>query len=174
MPYELSPDEYAPFYADYVKQVADLSPADELARQLATVPATFLRFSDEQALYRYEAGKWSLKEVLGHLTDSERIFAARALRMARGDKTPLPGFDQNTYIGPAHFDQRSLVDLMDEFRAVRMATLALLRSLGAEELQRRGTASGATVSVRALFVIMAGHVRHHLAIVQQRYLPGMQ
>src|SRR5260370_3264540 len=128
--------------------------------------------SDTEAMYRYDRGKWSIKEVVGHLTDVERIMAYRALRIARGDTTPLPGFDENAYVPAAGFDTRSLADLIGELRTARAATLALLRTFDADASRRRGTASGNPGSVRAIAYLIPGHERHHAEILRTRYHVG--
>lgn len=120
----------------------------------------------------YAPGKWSIKEVAGHIVDTERIMAYRLLRIARGDSTPLPGFEQDDYVRDGNFASRTLANLIEEFRLVRAATLALLQGLDGEALVRRGLADGKPVSARALAYIIAGHERHHLDILQQRY--GLQ
>ena len=163
-------DEYAPYYERYVSQVPDGEIVALLERQAAEAPAFLRGLSPETAEHRYAPGKWSVKEVVGHLSDAERIFAYRALRIARGDATPLPGFDENPYVEAGGFGARSMESLAGEWDDVRRATLSLFRSLGAEAMARRGTASGYEVSVRALAYIIAGHTAHHLENVRTRYL----
>ena len=167
------PDEYASFYAGYVARV----PAGDITRtleQCARETDALLRSEPARtrAGHRYAEGKWSVKEVLGHVTDAERVFSYRMLRIARGDATPLPGFDENAYTPAGEFDVRTLDDLLDDFLAVRHATLRLVRGLPAQAWTRRGTASDKTVSVRALAYIIAGHELHHRTILEQRYLAG--
>jgi uncharacterized damage-inducible protein DinB len=161
--------EYAPFYAGYVAAVAGVDLRPFLTRQLDRLDAACGALSDADALARYAPGKWSIKEVLGHLADVERIFTYRTLRIARGDTTPLPGFDENAYVVAAGADGRSLDSLREELRQVRAATLSLLDSVAPDAWERRGTASGAEVSVRALAHMAAGHVEHHLGILRERY-----
>jgi hypothetical protein len=162
-------DEIPPHYVNYIKRVPELDPVMVCAAQIEET-ATLLRgLSDSEALYRYGRGKWSIKEVVGHLTDVERIMAYRALRIARGDTTPLPSFDENAYVPIAKFDARSLPDLVGELRTARAATLALLRTFDADAWLRRGTASGKQVSVRALAFMIPGHERHHVEILRTRY-----
>ena len=163
-------DEFAPPYARYVNRVAD----DEdvvavLTDQLDLVRARMGRIPESRGEHRYAPGKWSVKEVIGHLSDSERIFTYRALRFGRGDPAPLPGFDENEYVPAMAAGGRSLADLSAEWGDVRRATLALFRHLPGEAWPRRGTASGMPVTVRALAYITAGHVRHHLEVLEERY-----
>jgi hypothetical protein len=123
----------------------------------------------EKADFAYAPGKWSVKEVIGHMGDVERVMAYRALRFARNDATPLPGFDENTYVPAAIFGRRNIDDLVDELEVIREATTQLLRHLDEAALARRGVANGAEVSVRALAYIIAGHERHHLRVLRERY-----
>lgn len=162
-------DEYAPFYASYVALVPD----GEVTRTLAGQGEGFLRLlediGDGKAAFAYAAGKWTIKEVVLHMSDAERIFAYRVLRMARGDATPLASFDENAYTPMSGANDRPLDTLLGEFAAVRGATLALLRGIPEEAWVRRGVASGRDVSVRALAWIAAGHAMHHERILRERY-----
>lgn len=164
-------DEYAPFYATYVERV----PHADIIRTLedgARETVALLRSDGARARadHRYADGKWSVKEVIGHVTDAERIFAYRLLRFARGDATPLETFDENAYTPAGEFGQRTLDSLVDDFLAVRNATLELIRGLPESAWTRRGTASGHEISVRGLAYVIAGHELHHRAILEQRYL----
>jgi len=163
-------DEYAPYYAKYVDLVPDGDIVTGLAEQIEDTLDLFRWLPEDRAATRYAPGKWSIKEVAGHLIDSERIFAYRALRFARGDRQPLAGFEQDQYIPAANFDARSMKDLADEFEHVRRSTILLFRSLDGEAWARRGIASEAEVSVLALAYIIAGHERHHMGVVRSRYL----
>jgi len=166
--------EYAPYYEKYVSRVPEGDVVEVLARQAGEAAAFLRAVPAERGDHRYEPGKWSVKEVVGHVSDAERIFAYRALRIARGDQTPLPGFDENEYArvaGPG-FSARTMESLVSEWEDVRRATLSLLHSLDEEALARTGTASEVTVSVRALAFILFGHMDHHLAILRERYLGG--
>lgn len=163
-------DEYAPFYAGYIAAVPEGDVLDLLRHQTDEVLATVRPLPAARWRHRYAPGKWSVAEVLGHIMDAERIFAYRALRIARGDQTPLPGFDENAYVPAAAFDDRAPAGLLTEYVAVREATLALFRGLPAGSSDRRGVASNAGVSVRALLYMIAGHERHHLRILHERYL----
>lgn len=165
-------DEYAPFYAGYVARVtADAD--DALARlvwQLEALPAFLDGIPEDLHGHRYAPGKWSIREVVGHLADAERIFAYRMLRVARGDRTPLPGFEEDDYVTEGRFETRTLASLTREWEAVRRATLELAASLDAETAARGGIANGAPVTARALAWILAGHTEHHRALLAERYL----
>lgn len=161
--------EYAPFYAGYVALVpeTDVLPVlegqvDAIRRLLAPVPT-------EKESYRYAEGKWSLRQVVGHLVDAERVFGYRAFCFSRGEEAPLPSFDENRYVDAARSDSIPSAELVEELALVRQGNLAVLRRLDDREWARVGTASGKPVSVRALAWIMAGHPRHHLNILRERY-----
>lgn len=162
--------EYLPYYEKYVTLVPAGDIIETLRRQHEETLALLGGLDEAQGNHAYEPGKWSVKGVVGHVIDSERIFAYRALRFARGDQTPLPGYDQDEYGRAANFDARTLADLVAEFASVRAATLALFRSLADEAWSRRGTANNAEVSVRALAHIIAGHELHHVQVLRERYL----
>ncbi|MGH7568289.1 MAG: DinB family protein [Gemmatimonadales bacterium] len=164
-----SPDEFAPFYAGYVERVTEGDPLAAMVAARGETSALLDGLSDRGASHRYAPGKWSVKEIVGHLGDVERVMAYRALRIARGDETPLAGFDENVYVPAGRFDARPLGDLVRELGAVREASLALFRSFDADAWRRRGTANGKTVSVRALAYIIPGHERHHGQILRERY-----
>ena len=162
--------EYAPDYGKYVSLVADGDILTSLDRQLDETLALLAGVSEEQADYRYAPDKWSVKELVGHLIDAERIFGYRALRFARHDKTPLQGFEQDDYVREASFDDYTLSDLASEFAHVRRSNLSLFKHLSGEAWERTGTANDNEVSVRALAFIIAGHELHHLNILRSRYL----
>ncbi len=166
------PGEYAPYYEGYVRRVASPDVLDGLEEQIEGTLALFDGLGPQEAARRYAPGKWSLKQVLGHLADTERIMAYRALRIARGDPTPLAGFDENRYVEGADFDARAMEALVEEYRAVRRASVLLFRGFSGEAWTRRGAANGVEVSVRALAYIIAGHELHHLEVVRTRYLEG--
>ena len=161
--------EYAPFYETYVKLVRGTEILKTLEEQHAAVRKALAELSEERAGFRYAEGKWSIREVIGHCSDAERVFGYRALAFARGEKAPLPSFDENEYARTAGHDEVPLAQLLDEFGAVRAGSLHLLRHFPAEAWRRTGVASGKTISVRAIAFIMAGHVAHHLAILHERY-----
>jgi len=165
------PSEHLPYYEKYIRLVPGDDPLAALASQAGEHQTTLRAVSEADSLTRYAPGKWTLREVIGHVADAERVFAYRALRVARGDATPLPGFEQDDWMVNAHFDERPFRELLDEFATVRQASLMLLRPLSAEAWRRRGVASGGDISVRALAFIIAGHERHHMAIVREKYLP---
>lgn len=162
--------EFAPYYANYIAQVPDGDVLETLSKQLGETQALLRSIPEEQAGHRYAPEKWSIREVIGHLIDSERIFAYRALRFARGDVNPLTSFDQDDYVRASGSDRRKLADLAAEFEHVRRSTIAMLRSLDESAAERRGKANNAEVSVRAVAYIIAGHERHHLTILRERYL----
>jgi hypothetical protein len=163
-------DEYAPYYEKYTSLVLEGDVLATLDQQLAATLALLRSLPEQQGNHRYAPEKWSIKELVGHVIDTERIFAYRALRIARGDQTPLPGFEQDGYITNGNFDSRQLADLAAEFETVRQSTLFLLRHLSDEAWVRRGVASENEVTVRALAHIIAGHELHHLEILRSRYL----
>jgi len=163
--------EYAPYFATYVDEVPAGDVLATLTRQVEDTCSLLSGLSDAEAAYRYAPGKWSIKEVIGHVADTERIMVYRALCFARGETAMLPGFDENAYVAGASFDTRSLDDLLAELRTVRAATVPLFASLNAQELERRGRANNRDYSVRAFPFIIAGHERHHVDILRERYLP---
>ncbi|MBM3782537.1 MAG: DinB family protein [Acidobacteria bacterium] len=165
------PTEHAPFYAGYIALIGDEGPVAVLEAQRAAI-RRLATLSDEEAAHRYAEGKWSVKELLGHVADSERVFAYRLLRVARADATPLAGFDENLWAASAPHHARRIGQVVHDLLAVREATLSLIDSLGAADLDRTTEANGREVSGRALCWMLAGHAQHHLAILQARY--GLQ
>ncbi|HEX3049510.1 MAG TPA: DinB family protein [Aggregatilineaceae bacterium] len=163
-------NEYAPFYAGYIQQVPEGDIFEILARQSDALRRLLAALPAHQADFRPGPAEWSIKEVVGHINDVERVFAYRALRISRGDQTPLPGFEQDDYVRTAHFGDRTLLDLLEEFDLLRRANLLTFRGLSEEASLRQGTVSGSTVSARALLYMLAGHVEHHRASLQQDYL----
>ncbi|MDP9147391.1 MAG: DinB family protein [Acidobacteriota bacterium] len=161
--------EYANFYEKYIALVPGTDAVAALeAQRLHMVQALSVR-SEREGNFRYGADKWSVKEIVGHLSDSERVFTYRAMRIARGDRTPLSGFEQDDYVRAGNFGERRLTDLAEEFAAVRSGSIALYRSLSEEAWMRRGVANNNEVSVRALAFITAGHELHHRQILEERY-----
>lgn len=165
--------EYDPYYGKYISLVPEMDVLTAMEQQLQETQALLRGVSPEHALFRYEPDKWSVKELVGHVNDTERIFSYRALRIARADRTPLAGFEQNDYIQPGGFDKRSIASLSIEFEYIRRATISLFRNLDADAWERRGIASNAEVSVRALAYIIAGHELHHRKILRERYGLGI-
>jgi uncharacterized damage-inducible protein DinB len=166
-----SPSEYAAYYEKYVSLVPQGLPIVEiLETQAASALAELRQISEEKSLYAYAPGKWTIRESFVHVTDTERIFTYRALRIGRGDQTELPGFEQDDYIVPSAANSRSWKSILEEQEAVRNATLQLFRNLPPDAWTRTGNASRNTVSVRALAYITAGHELHHLALLRNRYL----
>jgi len=161
--------EYAPYYSKYISLVPEGDILALLEEQLRGTTALLSSVSEEQAEYRYAPEKWTVKQVVGHLTDTERIFAYRALRISRNDATPIEGFEQDDYVRYGPFETCKMTDLVEDFAAVRRATLSLFRRLDPEAWQRRGTANQNEVTVRALAYTSAGHELHHLAILKDRY-----
>lgn len=165
----IPPDEYPQYTAGYVARVGDRDPRELLAAQVSFLEKAVSGLDEEAELLSYAPGKWSVREVIGHLTDSERVFSYRLLRIARGDATPLPGFDQNLYVEAAGFDQRPLADLVAEFRVVRAATLSVVTTIPDAALVLDGAVSGFRITVRALLSIIPGHVAHHFDVLADRY-----
>jgi uncharacterized damage-inducible protein DinB len=163
-------DEHSEYFGRYIQQVPSGDVVSLLREQLMDTLALLRDVSADKADYAYAAGKWTIKEVIGHLADTERVMSYRALCFARGDEGPLPSFDENTFVAKANFGSRSLADLLEEFQVVRAATIHLIKNLDEETLMRRGVASGNSTSVRALIYIIAGHERHHVALLRERYL----
>jgi hypothetical protein len=162
------PDEHGEFYTDYIGLVVGSDVFGALRSGMAEMLGLLGGLTDDQAMVRQPPYTWSIKEVVGHLIDCERINSYRALRIARGDATPLPGFEESDYVRSAGSDARALADLIEEYEVVRRSTLALLTSLPEAAWDRRGTANNSPVSVRALAFIMAGHERHHALILRKR------
>jgi hypothetical protein len=161
--------EFDPYYARYIDRVPEGDVASLLEQQIRETAKALLAVPESRATYRYAEGKWSMAEVVGHMIDLERIFGYRALRIARGDATPIEGFDENAYVPPAEFDRRTLADLVQDFEAVRHSTLTLIRGLPPGAWTRVGTANKKPISVRALIYIIAGHERDHLGTLRARY-----
>jgi len=160
--------EFAAYYAGYIGKVPDAGPLATLEAQRAEI-AALRGLSDERGVHRYAEGKWSVKEVVGHLSDAERVFCYRLLRIARADATPLAGFDENQWAATAPHHNRPTADVVDELLAVREATLALIRSLDEAALNRSGVANGKPITARAICWILAGHTQHHVHILHERY-----
>lgn len=163
-------NEYNAYYHEYIRRVPPGDVLLFLETQLHTTLALLRELSEEQANARPGPDEWNIKQIIGHLSDAERIFAYRALRFARGDETELPGFYQNPYVENGHFEERTLTDLLDEFATIRKANLYLFRNLTAADTERSGIASGNPMSVRALIYAIAGHEHHHVESIRTVYL----
>jgi hypothetical protein len=161
--------EYAPDYSGYVGQVSEQDIMPVLRSQLDALDVLLGRVTPEHEPFRYAEGKWSIREMIGHLIDGERVFGHRAFCIARGEQQNLPGFEQNDYIATSPYDRIELEDLLAEFRLVRLSNIAMLRTLDETAWSRIGTANSNQISVRALAFIMAGHVRHHMEVLRERY-----
>jgi len=163
-------NEYAPYYSRYIDRV----PAGDIVqilRDQIVETASFLRgIPSDSTTSGYAPGKWTIRDIVGHLADTERVMSYRALRFARGDRTPLPGFEESEYAPNARASDREMTDLVYELELVRASTVALLAGLPAEAWGRAGSANGNEISVRALAAVIAGHERHHLAVIRERYL----
>jgi hypothetical protein len=165
-------DEYAPFYADYVGRAAQRNDVQAaLSHQIEELHAALDSLSDAQACFKPGPAEWSIKEVIGHLNDVERVFSYRLLRISRNDSTPLPGFEQDDFVREAGFDRYLLKDLVCEFEFLRRANSIAIQHMTEEAVARRGTASGYAISARALVYMIVGHVDHHMASLQEKYLP---
>jgi uncharacterized damage-inducible protein DinB len=167
---QLSKEEYASFYSQYIETLEDVNLMEELEISVHRL----IRFVQEIPMdkfdYQYEKGKWTIKDILQHLIDAERVFSYRALRFARMDKTELPGFNENGYASIANGSKRSIMELLTELAVVRQATLSLFKTFSDETLMQRGIASNNVMSVRALGFVIIGHQNHHQKIFKQRYL----
>ncbi len=167
--------EYNSYYQKYIDLVPPGDVLELLRQQLDDLPAWLGHLTEDEAAHRYAPGKWSIREMVGHLSDTERIFGYRALRISRNDATPLAGFDENAYVEQANAEQRTLEDLLHEWQDVRRASISLFRGMSEAMFARVGTANNAPISVRALVYITAGHLRHHVVILRERYglkVPG--
>lgn len=161
--------EHAPYFAKYIDRVPDGNVTQMLETEFERDFAALERLTPEQVHHRYAPDKWSVLEMIGHLSDTERVFAHRALRFARGDETPLAGFDENAWMQTAEFDSRELTSLLEEWRSVRAASLSLYKHLEPSAWLRRGPANGVTTSVRALAYMTLGHELHHRELLRTRY-----
>jgi uncharacterized damage-inducible protein DinB len=166
------PQEYATFYAGYIERATARADVFEaLSKQIAELNSALGKLSDKQARFRNGPEEWSIKEIISHLTDGERVFSYRMLRISRNDKTPLPGFEQNDYVKESGADELALEDLLTEFEFLRRANILAVKGMSEEMTQRIGTASNSPISVRALIYILVGHVEHHMASLNEKYLP---
>jgi hypothetical protein len=169
-----TPEEYAPFYADYIQRA---SAREDMLTALSAQPdemkSTLGNLSDLQARFKPGPEEWSIKEIVSHLIDGERVFSYRLLRISRQDKTPLPGFEQEDYVRTSGADELPLADLLAEFEFLRRANTLAIRNMTEKATLQVGTASGAPVSARALIYMLVGHVEHHMASLKEKYLPSI-
>jgi len=168
------PGEFGNNVAHYISRVMEDDPRAALETQLEQLFAVLSPVTEENASHRYAPGKWSIRQTIGHLADTERVLSYRALCFARGETKELPGFDEDTYVAHAAFDERTVEDLKTELTAVRNSTRQLFANLPREAWLRRGVANGNPASVRALAYTIVGHMRHHIAILDERYLPVLR
>ena len=162
--------EAAPYYFTYINQVKGEDPVAEIENQLAESLKFFSGISEQKSLHRYAPGKWSIRQTLSHVSDTERVFGYRALWFARGFDSSLPSFDQNVAVASAGADSIPWAKHIEEFRTVRLASISLFRNMPADAWTRKGVASGNPFTVRALAFMVAGHLNHHIAILRERYL----
>lgn len=164
------PDEHEPYYSLYIDRVPDGDIVETLRRQLPEALTFFGEIPESRGDHRYAEGKWSIRQVIGHLTDSERVFQYRAMRFSRRDLTPVPGFDENLYVDNGPFAHVPMADLISEFEHLRHASIRLFSALDEDAFARRGVANGHEISVRALAFVLAGHEEHHREVLRTRYL----
>lgn len=163
-------NDFAPYYKGYIEKIKGDDILNILLIQTKECQNILNSFPENKGNYSYAEGKWTVKQVIGHMMDTERVFTYRALCIARAEKQPLPGFEQNDYVNKGNFNSRNLFDLVYELRLLRESNLLLFRSFDDEMLKRRGTASGYEVTVNALLFMIAGHMQHHLDILKERYI----
>ena len=166
-------DEYLGYYGRYIGLVPEGDILSTLASQNATSLSLLRGLPESKGGFRYAPGKWSIQELVAHLSDAERIFADRALRFARADETPLPGFEENDYVANGLFDDYPLAEIVDGFENLRRSTISLFKLMSADATKRRGKANNAEISVRALAYVIAGHELHHMNILRTRYLEAV-
>ncbi|MCK6649947.1 MAG: DinB family protein [Bacteroidia bacterium] len=163
-------NEHPAYYAHYIGLVKGDNILKQLEDQVIDIQAIISEIPEEKESYAYAPGKWTIKELLGHIIDTERIMAYRALRFARKDKTALPGFDENDYVANSDYNKRTLYDIAHEFAIVRESNLALFKHFNEEALDQRGTANNNEATVRAILFMIAGHANHHLNVIKTKYL----
>lgn len=164
------PSEYFEFYHGYISLVKNENIISELEEQLLQLQVLLSLVSADKEEFAYAEGKWTIKQVVGHIIDTERIMAYRALRISRKDKTELSGFDEDFFVANSNFNSRSLYDLVHEFSLVRESNIALFKSFTEEMVSEMGSANGKAISVRALLFIIVGHTQHHMNVIKSKYL----
>jgi uncharacterized damage-inducible protein DinB len=167
---KLQPGTYAAYFQKYISLVDAETVTEAINKYSSSINVFFADIPEDKTEYKYAEDKWSVKELLQHVTDAERIFAYRALRIARQDKTPLPGFDENSYAAASNASQRDWKDLLEEFRAVRWSTDLLLQSFDENQLEQVGITNNNATSAKAIAFIIFGHLLHHKRILEERYL----
>ena len=168
---QFNSNEFAPYYETYVsKALLHLDIVNGLEMQEQEIASFFKEIPLEKQEYSYKEGKWTPKDILLHLIDAERIFVYRALRISRNDATPLAGFEENDYVPTAKANDRTMANLIEEYLAVRKASISFFKNVTQEQLTRVGVASNHSVSVRAIGYIILGHEKHHLSVIKERYL----
>lgn len=168
---DLNPSEFNPYYGTYIQKTIGLSLRKSMKSSGVKIISFLKSIPSHKLEFRYAEGKWTIKEIIQHLMDAERIFTYRALRISRKDQTPLPGFEQDDYVLPSQANKRSIEDLLKEYEAIKLATVTLYDSFSDEMLMAIGTASNSPVSVRAIGFVIMGHEIHHCEVIKQRYLP---
>ena len=166
----LQPTEYASYYSPYINALGNVNLLEELEKSMQNFEEFLTQIPSEKHEFRYAEGKWTIKDIVQHLIDTERVLAYRSLRFARKDQTPLHSFDENEYVDATAANKRTLTDLLQEYKAVRLSTLYLFKSFSNEELMYTGIASNNSFTVRAIGFIIAGHQKHHQRIIAERYL----
>ncbi|WP_299889710.1 DinB family protein [uncultured Lacinutrix sp.] len=167
---DLSTTEYLPYFQNYINQVGNIELIEGLENGLHEIKTFYQSIPKDKLEYRYAEGKWTIKEVIVHLLDTERIFCYRALRFSRKDKTPVSGFEQDDYVANSESNARSIEDLIEEFVVLRQSTICMFKSFARKTLLNKGIAGSGEVSVRALGFLIIGHEKHHCRIIEERYL----
>ena len=167
---QLKDSEYALFYSNYIKSLGEVDLLDILNSSLEETLTTLKNLPEEKLIFRYDDGKWTIKELLQHIIDAERVLSYRAVRFSRNDPTDLQGFDEDWYVGNSNGNERDFKELLEEFINLRKASISLFKSFNNEMLMMLGTANGSIMSVRALGFIIAGHQMHHLKIIKEQYI----
>lgn len=167
---QLNDNEYAPFYKNYIKSLGDVNLIEVLNNSLQDIVTTIKDLPEEKLVYRYAEGKWTIKELVQHIIDAERVLSYRALRFSRNDITDLHGFDEDWYVDNSNGNNRNFSELLNELTLIRKASISLFNSFSDDMLTMKGSANGSKMSVRALGFIIAGHQMHHLKIIKEKYL----
>lgn len=164
------PGDYSPYYQNYIDTVVEDNALKVLQEQMQTITEFFISINEEKGGLFYAKGKWTVKEVIGHIIDTERVLAYRALCIARGENQPLPGFDQNAYVFKAKSNNRKIIELADEFKKVRESNIVMFNSFDEVSFNNRGVVNGKEITVNALLFIIIGHCAHHINVLNEKYL----